>query len=165
VNAGMDIKTIVMMRVYQMFGVAFLFVPIQTMTYVGVPMEKNNNISGMINLARNMGGSIGIAGLETILARRTQFHQSVLSANTADGHTFQTNLNAITQAMTHAGYDLSTATQMAYAQIYGMLQAQAAWLAYVDTIWLYSFACFAVVPLAFLMRRPKPGARPAAGGH
>ena len=58
----MDFKTIVMLRVYQMVGVAFLFVPIQTMCYVGVPMEKNNNVSGMTNLARNMGGSIGIAG-------------------------------------------------------------------------------------------------------
>ena len=46
---------------------------------------------------------------------------------------------------------------MAYARIYGMLQAQAAWLAYIDTIWIYGLGCLAVVPLAFFMRRPKRG--------
>ncbi len=166
VDADMDIKTIVLMRVYQMFGVAFLFVPIQTMTYVGVPMEKNNSISGMINLARNMGGSIGIAGLETILARRQQFHQNVLSSHTSEfSSAFQANFAAIKQAMMTAGYDAATATQMAYERLYGMLQAQAAWLGYIDTIYIYAFACFAVVPLAFFMRRPKKGAGPAVGAH
>jgi MFS transporter, DHA2 family, multidrug resistance protein len=164
VNAEMDFKTIVMLRVYQMAGVAFLFVPIQTMTYVGIPMEKNNNISGMINLARNMGGSLGIAGLETVLARRQQFHQTMLSAHTSqlDGP-FQSTLSALTKTMTQAGYDVATATQMAYAQIYGMMQAQASWLAYIDTIWLYALVCLAVVPLPFLMQKPKKsGAGPAA---
>ena len=61
INSEMDFRTIVILSIYQMAGVAFLFVPIQTLCYVGIPMEKNNNISGMINLARNMGGSIGIA--------------------------------------------------------------------------------------------------------
>jgi DHA2 family multidrug resistance protein len=166
VNADMDMRTIIMLRVYQMAGVAFLFVPIQTMTYVGVPMEKNNNVSGMINLARNMGGSIGIAGLETILARRTQFHQGALAAHTSQFDVpFQTTLASLTRAFTQAGYDAVTAAQMAYTQIYQMMQGQAAWLAYIDTIWLYAFICLAVVPLPFLMRRPKRGAAPAVGAH
>ena len=54
---------------------------------------------------------------------------------------------------------------MAYARIYGMLQAQAAWLAYIDTIWIYGLGCLAVVPLAFFMRRPKRGSGPAMGAH
>jgi DHA2 family multidrug resistance protein len=166
VNPSMDMRTIILLRVYQMTGVAFLFVPIQTMTYVGVPMEKNNNVSGMINLARNMGGSIGIAGLEAILARRTQFHQSSLAAHTSGfDQAFQSTLASLTQTLTKAGYDAATAAQMAYAQLYQMLQGQAAWLAYIDTIWLYALLCLAVVPLAFLMQRPKKGAGPAAGAH
>ena len=80
INQDMDFKTIVTLRIYQMAGVAFLFVPIQTLCYVGIPMEKNNNISGMINLARNMGGSIGIAGLETVLQRKAQaIYQTMLA--------------------------------------------------------------------------------------
>jgi DHA2 family multidrug resistance protein len=166
VNPAMDMKTIIWLRVIQMVGVAFLFVPIQTMTYVGVPMEKNNNVSGMINLARNMGGSIGIAGLETVLARRTQFHQGILVAHTSGlDRPFQSAFSAASQAFTQAGYDAVTAAQMAYGQIYGMMQAQAAWLAYIDTIWLYGIICVAVVPLAFLMKRPKRGAGPAPAGH
>ncbi len=166
VNPEMDIRTIILLRVYQMTGVAFLFVPIQTMVYVGIPMEKNNNVSGMINLARNMGGSIGIAGLEAILARRTQFHQSSLSAHTSGfDKAFQSTFSALTQTLTRAGYDAATAAQMAYAQIYQMLQGQAAWLAYIDTIWIYAFLCLVVAPLAFLMKRPKKGAAPAAGAH
>ncbi|HTS75336.1 MAG TPA: DHA2 family efflux MFS transporter permease subunit [Bryobacteraceae bacterium] len=166
ITADMDIRTIVMMRIYQMFGVAFLFVPIQTMTYVGVPMEKNNHISGMINLARNMGGSIGIAGLETILARRTQFHQNVLSSHTSSfGAAFQSSVAGITQSLINAGYDAVTAGQMAYGRIYGMLQAQAAWLAYVDTIFIYAMACFAVAPLALFMRRPKKASGAPSGAH
>jgi MFS transporter, DHA2 family, multidrug resistance protein len=163
VNAEMDFKTIVMLRVYQMAGVAFLFVPIQTLCYVGIPMEKNNNVSGMVNLARNMGGSIGIAGLETVLARRQQFHQTMLASHTSQlDPAFQSTLSGMMQTLTQAGYDVATATQMAYARIYGMMQAQASWLAYIDTIWLYGLACLAVVPLAFLMKRPKKGAGPGA---
>ncbi len=61
-------------------------------------MEKNNNISGMINLARNMGGSIGIAGLETMLARRTQFHQTMLASHTSLGDSgFASSVAALTQ--------------------------------------------------------------------
>jgi DHA2 family multidrug resistance protein len=163
VNPDMDFRTIVLLRVYQMAGVALIFVPIQTMTYVGVPMEKNNNVSGMINLARNMGGSIGIAGLETILARRTQFHQSVLSAHTSQfDNAFQSSAAALTQTLTQAGYDVVTAGQVAYARLYGIMQVQAAWLAYVDTIWIYALACLSVAPLAFFMKRPKKGAGPGA---
>src|SRR5215469_13273966 len=100
VKQDMDFKTIVMMRLYQMSGVAFLFVPIQTLTYIGIPMEKNNNVSGMINLARNMGGSLGIAGLETILARRQQFHQTMLASHTSSlDAAFQSTLAGITGAM------------------------------------------------------------------
>jgi DHA2 family multidrug resistance protein len=163
VNQDMDFRTIVMLRVYQMVGVAFLFVPIQTMTYVGIPMEKNNNVSGMVNLARNLGGSIGIAGLETILERRTQFHQTSLSAHTSQmDNAFQSSVAAITQTFTQAGYDAATAAQMAYTRVYGMLQAQASWLAYIDTIWNYALGCLAVVPLAFFMKRPTRGAGPGA---
>jgi MFS transporter, DHA2 family, multidrug resistance protein len=156
VSSEMDFRTIMMLRVYQMVGVAFLFVPIQTMTYVGIPMEKNNNVSGMINLARNMGGSIGIAFLETMLERRAEFHQNRLSAHMGQGDAaFRSSVDAMTKLFTSSGYDMATATQMAYAKLYGLMQAQASWLAYIDTIWIYAIACIAVAPLAFLMKRPK----------
>src|SRR5205814_2359949 len=75
------------LRIYQSIGLPFLFVPINTVVYVGVPPSKSNQVSGIVNLARNMGGDIGIATVTTLIARRAQFHQARLTA-TADptGH-------------------------------------------------------------------------------
>jgi DHA2 family multidrug resistance protein len=165
ISLDIDFRTIVMLRVYQMIGVAFLFVPIQTMCYVGIPMEKNNNVSGMTNLARNMGGSIGISIVETLLSRRTQFHQSVLSAHTGQfDATFQSRVAGLTQTFATGGMDRITATQMAHGRLYGLLQSQASLLAYLDTIWLFGLICLLVVPLAFLMKK-NTGGRVQAAAH
>jgi DHA2 family multidrug resistance protein len=164
INLNVDFRTLVMLRIYQMTGVAFLFVPIQTMCYVGVPMEKNNNVSGMTNLARNMGGSIGISMVETLLSRRAQFHQSVLSAHTSRfDPTFQDRVEGLARTFTAGGADPATATQMAHGRIYGLLQGQASLLAYLDTLWIFALVCLAVMPLAFLMKKnTQGGARVAA---
>ena len=68
-------------RILQASGIAFLFVPINTLAYSYLPKEKNNDASGLVNLARNIGGSVGIAFATTLIARRAQFHQTVLSSH------------------------------------------------------------------------------------
>ena len=73
---GIDFRTAVELRVIQSIGLPFLFIPINTLVYAGVPPEKNNAVSGIVNLSRNMGGDIGIAAVTTLIARRSQFHQS-----------------------------------------------------------------------------------------
>jgi DHA2 family multidrug resistance protein len=152
ISLDIDFRTLVILRIYQMAGVAFLFVPIQTMCYSGVPPEKNNNVSGMTNLARNLGGSIGIAGLETLLSRRAQFHQSVLSAHTSQfDPAMQSRIASMTSAFTARGLDPASAAQVAHGRIYGMLQGQASMLAYIDTLWIFGIVCLCVVPLAFFM--------------
>ena len=70
-----------MMRVYQTMGLAFIFIPINTLSYVGMPPNKSNQISGITNLARNIGGSIGISMLSTFLLRLSQKHQVYLVAH------------------------------------------------------------------------------------
>jgi DHA2 family multidrug resistance protein len=162
-NLGMSFREVILLRVYQMVGVAFLFVPIQTMCYVGIPPGKNNNVSGMTNLARNIGGSVGISFVTTLLARRGQFHQNRLAAHTSNyDPAFQATISNLTQTFKAAGYDTARAMQMAYDRVYGALQAQASMLAYIDTIWIFAIAAALMAPLAFLMKRPKPGAGPAA---
>ena len=154
----------VMLRIYQMAGVAFLFVPIQTMCYVGMPPEKNNNVSGMTNLARNMGGSLGISSVETLLSRRTQFHQNVFAAHTSQfDPAFQSTVAGMTQTFAARGMDHATAMQTAYGSVYGMIQRHASMLAYLDTIEVFALVCLVVVPFAFLMQKSKPGA--AHVGH
>jgi len=164
-NLGMSFREVILLRVYQMTGVAFLFVPIQTMCYVGIPPGKNNNVSGMTNLARNIGGSVGISLVTTLLARRGQFHQNRLAAHTsAYDPAFQASIAGLVQSFKSAGYDAARATQMAYDRVYGAMQAQASMLAYLDTIWIFAIAALLMAPLAFLMKRPKPGG-PAAPVH
>jgi DHA2 family multidrug resistance protein len=160
---GLDFRTIVMLRVWQMAGVAFLWVPIQTMVYVDIPPDKNNNVSGMTNLARNLGGSVGISTVETFLARRTQFHQNVLAAHTSRfDPAFQSSVSALAHKFGASGFDHAAATQMAYSRVYESVQSQAGMLAYIDTIWIFSLACLLVAPLAFLMKKNKAGRAPAS---
>jgi DHA2 family multidrug resistance protein len=164
-NLTISFSEAVKLRMFQAAGIAFLFVPINTMSYVGVPRNKNNQVSGMVNLARNVGGSVGISIVETLLARRSQKHQSDMAAhltNTSDA--FQNQIASISNAITHAGYSTADATQRAYNIVYSRVQQQAAALAYNDVIFIFSLACAIMVPLAFLMQKNKPGAGPR-GGH
>lgn len=160
-----DFKTAVMLRVYQMVGVAFLFVPIQTVCYMGIPRDKTNAVSGLTNLARNIGGSVGIAAVTTILSRRSQFHQTALVSHvTASDPALRDNVASMTKFFAGSGVDVSQAAHMAYGRIYGMVQVQAAVLGYLDAIWVFGILCALMVPLAFVMKRPaRSNAAPA--GH
>jgi DHA2 family multidrug resistance protein len=156
---GMDFHTAMMLRIYQSIGLPFLFVPINTVVYEGVPPSKNNQVSGILNLARNMGGDIGIATVTTLIARRAQFHQARLVA-TADptGHVLSARVAGIAQALQHAGASATTATKQAYGAIYRQLIQQAQTLAYLDA--LFVLGCFAAVmiPFVLLTRRATGGA-------
>src|SRR5258708_14274292 len=76
-----DFRTAVLARVIQAVGMAFLFVPINTAAYAFLPKEKNNAASGLMNLARNIGGSVGISIVTTMLDRRQQFHLNRMSSH------------------------------------------------------------------------------------
>ena len=89
-----DFRTAMMARIYQSAGMAFLFVPVNVMAFYFIPKEKFNNATGLINLARNIGGSFGIANVVTLLARRTQFHQGMLVSHmTPFDSAYQTMVN------------------------------------------------------------------------
>jgi MFS transporter, DHA2 family, multidrug resistance protein len=165
INLEIDFKTAMMLRVYQAIGMGFLFVPIQTLCYEGVPPEKNNNVSGMTNLSRNLGGSLGIAGISIILSNRSQYHQNVLSSHTSQfDPTFQERVAGLTQMFVQRGYDAVHATQMAYQMLYGQLQREAALLGYLDAIFVFACVCIVMAPAAFLMKKASKRG-PARGGH
>jgi DHA2 family multidrug resistance protein len=164
-NLGISFGVAVKFRIFQAAGIAFLFVPINTMSYVGVPRNKNNQVSGMVNLARNVGGSVGISIVETLLAQRSQKHQSDLAGHlTSTSVAFQNQVDAMTQALQRAGYSAADASQRAFGMVYTQVQRQSAALAYNDVIWVFAIACAIMVPLAFLMQKNKPGAGPR-GAH
>ncbi len=148
----------VKLRVFQSIGLAFLFVPINTLSYTGIPQKSNNAVSGLINLARNVGGSVGISTVTTLLARRSQYHQTVLTARASNYNPqFTHSVQGLSQAFGSAGASAAGATQQAYQQIYLSVQRQAAVLSYIDTVFVFAVACALMVPLAFWMKKPKTG--------
>jgi len=154
---GIDFKTAMMYRVYQSIGLAFLFVPINTLCYIGVPQEQNNQISAMINLMRNLGGSFGISFVVTMLARRMQVHQSNLASHTVNSSQMQNMLGSMSSTYAaHMGSGPG-AMQRAYGSIYATMQQQASVLSYRDTILIMAVLIVAVMPLVLLARKPKSG--------
>ena len=148
-----------MLRIYQASGLAFLFIPINTLSYSGVPMRKSNDVSGLINLARNIGGSTGTALFTTLLARHSQVHQNFLIAHVSRVNPLlQPRLDGLSRQFMAAGSGMTEASNQAMAQVYRSVQQQAAVLAYLDVIQFFAIAALCMIPLVFLMRRTRAGA-------
>jgi DHA2 family multidrug resistance protein len=153
-NLDVDFYTPMMMRIYQCVGLGFLWVPISTLCYEGVPPEKNNNVSGMTNLARNLGGSLGIASISIILARRSQFHQNALVSHITGGNAvLQQRVAGMTHTFVMKGMDQVHAAQTAYGMIYGNLIRQATMLGYIDAVFIFACILALMTPAAFLMKK------------
>jgi DHA2 family multidrug resistance protein len=139
-------------------GLGFLFVPINTVAYSYLPREKNNAASGLINLSRNIGGSVGISLVTTMLARRSQDHQVYLSGHLAASNpNMQRTLQGTASALQAHGYSPADAMHRAYAIMQNTIFRQADMLAYIDNFWMLGVGILFMVPLVFLMKRPKPG--------
>ncbi len=157
-DLGVDFRTVVFARMLQTMGLAFLFVPINTAAYAFLPKEKNNAASGLMNLARNIGGSVGISIVTTMLDRRQQFHLNRMSSHLSGADPqVQNMLQGTAQAMQARGFSATEAMHKAYGMLQANVFRQASMLAYIDNFWLLGVAILVMVPLAFLMKRPKPG--------
>jgi DHA2 family multidrug resistance protein len=156
-NLYIDYRTAVMARIVQSIGLAFLFIPINYTAFACIPKEKTNYATGLVNLARNIGGSSGIALATTMLSRRSQFHQQTLVSHlTPLDLPYQATVQGLTQAMMQRGADAVGAATQAQAVLYGILQRQATMLAFVDVFWLLAVLFLAVSPLVFLMKKIAP---------
>jgi DHA2 family multidrug resistance protein len=153
-----DFRTVATARMVQAAGMAFLFVPINTAAYAFLPRDKNNAASGLMNLARNIGGSVGISVVTTMLDRRAQVHLTNLSSHLSPTNpALQSMIQATAGAMRARGASAAGATQQAYALIQGVVARQATMLAYIDCFWLLGVAILLMVPMVFLMKKSKPG--------
>ncbi|MFY9905667.1 MAG: DHA2 family efflux MFS transporter permease subunit [Terriglobales bacterium] len=157
-DLGVDFRTMTMARVYQALGLAFLFVPINTAAYSGLPRDKNNAASGLMNLARNIGGSVGISFVATGLARRAQVHQGQLveTLNPANPR-FQSALRNMTNVFSGSGPGSggTSAQQHAYAMLQGNVIRQATMLAYIDNFWVLGIVIACLIPCVFLIKKAK----------
>jgi DHA2 family multidrug resistance protein len=159
-NLGVSYGYLAFLRIFQASGLAFLFIPINTIAYIGVKQSENNDVSGLTNLARNVGGSCGTAFMATMLLRRTATHENNMVRNlTSANPAFNAQVNALKGSFGQ-GFQ---AVHMAQAYIYQQLHRQAAMLAYLDIIQYLSIFCACMLPLLFFIPRPPKNASPSAG--
>ncbi len=157
-DLDIDFRTVALARVVQAVGMAFLFVPINTAAYAFLPRDKNNAASGLMNLARNMGGSVGISVVTTMLDRRSQVHLTDLSRYlSVSNPALQGAIQGAARSMQAHGASAAGATQQAYALIQGTVQRQATMLSYIDCFWFLGIAIGLMIPAVFLMKKSKPG--------
>jgi DHA2 family multidrug resistance protein len=133
---GIDMRYVIMTRLVFSLGGPLIFIPINVAAYAFVPKGKNNSASGLINLARNLGASFGIAGLGTMIERRAQFHQTVLVSHLTP---------------------FDAAARAPLAGLYGLVQQQAALLSYADGFQILALGSMLVVPLVLLLKDVQAG--------
>ena len=145
------------LRIVQYLPVGFLFVPLTMAGYVGVPKEKTNAAAGLMNFMRNIGQSVGTSAVTTLIARRSQYHQSVLAVYSRSPR-FDAAVADLATRLSHAGFDLLSAQQMAAGRLYGLLNTQAQALSYVDVYWLLSMISVVMFFLCFFLTKNDPRA-------
>jgi MFS transporter, DHA2 family, multidrug resistance protein len=156
VYLGVSFRRLMWMRILQSTALPFLFVPINALAFRGVPPEKTNNASALINLARNFGGSIGISFASTLLTRRAQFHQSRLVEQ----------LQPLNPSYSDYAHHLGTALGAApdssttLSSIYSQVVQQATLLSYLDGFKALGIVFLVLLPLLLLVRKGKGGGAP-----
>ncbi|WP_316161925.1 DHA2 family efflux MFS transporter permease subunit [Bradyrhizobium sp. SZCCHNRI20481] len=143
-------------------GLPLIFLSITTASYNGIPPEKTDQASALINAARNTGGSIGVSLAANILAHRAQFHQSRLVENTIPSNpAYQDTLHQVTNYFAAHGSSLVQAQQQALSWIGQTVQMQSSLLAYVDVYWALMLISLSAIPLALTLRKVRLGGGPA----
>ena len=165
-DLNVDYRTLALARTYQAVGLAFLFIPITTVSYVGLPPEKNNQASALINLARNLGGSVGISVLNTLLARHDQLHRVRLVDHLyAYRPEVARQVSAMQQSFMSQGIGSHEALQRAYAQLGQIVGGQARMLSYVDAFAFLAVVFASMLAMLFLIKKPPADAKAPAGAH
>ncbi|HET7888669.1 MAG TPA: DHA2 family efflux MFS transporter permease subunit [Bradyrhizobium sp.] len=142
-----------MSRIYLAIGLPLLFLPVTTASYDGIPPDKTNQSSALINVARNLGGSMGVALAQTVLAQRQQFHQSRLIEHIAPSDIgYQQTIEKMTRFFQAQGSNASDAAGQAVAWVGQTLQHQIDLLAYIDVFWTLAMIGTVMVPIALSLR-------------
>ena len=159
INLNIDFWYASKIRILLSLGLGFLFVPTSTLAYVGVKPEESNDVSGMTNLARNIGGSCGTSLFTTMLARHQQVHQHYLSGYANAGNAaYVSRLAALTQQMLGKAASTVDAQHQALMQFYQQLHHQASVLSYIDILGFLAILMLLAAPLPFFLKRPPKGA-------
>jgi DHA2 family multidrug resistance protein len=148
---------------FQGLGLSALFVPLTTISMDPIPRERMGNATSLFNLMRNLGGSVGIAVTGSMLARKQQAYINLYGSNVdVYSPTAQHTFEAARSGFLASGADMATATQRAYAALFGMVQQQATMVSFVSLFRLLGGIFLLLLPLILLMKRPRAKAGPAA---
>jgi DHA2 family multidrug resistance protein len=128
-------------RISQVMWLPFLFIPLSAVSYVGLPPNRSNEASALFNLMRNLGGSVGVSFVTTMLEERTQFHHERLAEHIT----------------AYNGFGWNTPL----APVDALVQAQASVMSYLDIFWLLGVVALVVAPVILLLPRVPKGAAPA----
>jgi DHA2 family multidrug resistance protein len=150
VNSLIDFQTVVWLRIVQVIGIPFIFIPITTLAYVGVAAEENNQISGITNFVRNIGGAVGVSFLMTFMARHRAASRTDLVAHLSQGNIFFRQYFAM---LSHGGQDPGS-THRALAQLQMIVDGQANVLSFLNVFFVMGMIVAVLIPLPFLMKRP-----------
>jgi DHA2 family multidrug resistance protein len=165
-DTQLSFVSVAVARAFQAFSLPFLFVPITSIAYVGLKPEQSNQASALMNVMRNLGGSIGISMVQTLTQQRQQFHQAryVESLNPLNP-SYTHGLNMMTQQLQAAGQPASAAPGQALGMLYSQLNRQAGMLSYIDAFHVLMVITFCALPLLLLMQKPPADQSPQGGGH
>jgi MFS transporter, DHA2 family, multidrug resistance protein len=161
-NLQMSFAEASWLRVVQMLPIPFCFISITNAAYIGLPKEQSNQVSGLINFARNIGGSILIAITNAQVTTRSLWHQQHLQQEmlpTALG--YQQHLHALSAYLGNFAGP-ANGSGMALSAIYSQLNQQAQMQGYQDVYMQLSWMSVCLIALAFLLNKNRPGAGPGA---
>ncbi len=166
IDLDISFKVAMWLRVAQAAPLPFLFVPITLASYVGIPTERSNDAAGLLNFMRNIGSSVGTSMVTTLLARRSQFHQAMLSSYTTGyDPVFRNQASGLSHQLIQSGTSAADAQHQAYGVIYQEMLRQSQLLSYLDVYKVLAIGAGIMFLLAFIMKKndPRGGGEVAVG--
>jgi DHA2 family multidrug resistance protein len=155
ISPDVDFTSVVWMRIFQVIGLPLIFIPISTLAYVGMRPEDNNQVSGISNFARNLGGAVGTSFLVAFLTRHRQISRVDIVSHLHHGNIFFDRYFAgLQQSAIRTGISAAGAGQRSLAQLQQLVDAQANVLAFISAFFVLGVIVAFLVPLPFLMKRP-----------
>ncbi|MDY7016696.1 MAG: DHA2 family efflux MFS transporter permease subunit [Nitrospirota bacterium] len=168
-NLDLSFDVVARYRIVQGFGMGMIFVPLATLTFVGIQKPKMGNATGIFNLLRNIGSSMGISAVTTFLSRRGQHHQASLVHNyTPFNFTFSDRWSSISGTLTNLATqaaDPLTASKRALGLLHNQLLEQSSMLAFNDCFWMITVEFLCLLPLLTLLRKGTAEQKPGPLAH
>ncbi len=152
-NTGISFATAAWARLWQVVGIPFMFIPLTGAAYIDLPSDRTNQATAIMNVMRNLGGTLGISMVQSLLAHRQQFYQARFTETLNPlNPSYQNGLAQITRLLTSQGQSALQASQMAVGRLYQSLLQQASMLAFLDCFFALMIVGLVVLPLVFALK-------------